>query len=95
MYYNVDILRIIQEDFIMKSTGIVRKIDELGRIVLPKELRRTLGLNDRESVEIYVDQDAIILKKFKSTCVLCGDNEDLLDFKGKSICQKCMDELKK
>ena len=79
----------------MKSTGIVREIDELGRIVLPKELRRTLGLNDRESVEIYVDQDAIILKKFKSTCVLCGDNEDLLDFKGKSICQKCMDELKK
>ena len=79
----------------MKSTGIVRKIDELGRIVLPKELRRTLGLNDRESVELYVDQDAIILKKFKSTCVLCGDNEDLLDFKGKSICQKCMDELKK
>ena len=79
----------------MKSTGIVRKIDELGRIVLPKELRRTLGLNDRESVEIYVDQDAIILKKYKSTCVLCGDNEDLLDFKGKSICQKCMDELKK
>ncbi|MBP0961968.1 MAG: AbrB/MazE/SpoVT family DNA-binding domain-containing protein [Oscillospiraceae bacterium] len=79
----------------MKSTGIVRKIDELGRIVLPKELRRTLGLNDRESVEIYVDQDAIILKKFKSTCVLCGDNEDLLDFKGKSICQKCMNELKK
>ena len=95
MYYNIDILRIIQEDFIMKSTGIVRKIDELGRIVLPKELRRTLGLNDRESVEIYVDQDAIILKKFKSSCVLCGDNEDLLDFKGKSICQKCMDELKK
>ncbi len=95
MHYNIDILRIIQEDFIMKSTGIVRKIDELGRIVLPKELRRTLGLNDRESVEIYVDQDAIILKKFKSTCVLCGDNEDLLDFKGKSICQKCMDELKK
>ena len=79
----------------MKSTGIVRKIDKLGRIVLPKELRRTLGLNDRESVEIYVDQDAIILKKFKSTCVLCGDNEDLLDFKGKSICQKCMNELKK
>lgn len=95
MHYNIDILRIIQEDFVMKSTGIVRKIDELGRIVLPKELRRTLGLNDRESVEIYVDQDAIILKKFKSTCVLCGDNEDLLDFKGKSICQKCMDELKK
>ena len=79
----------------MKSTGIVRKIDELGRIVLPKELRITLSLNDRESVEIYVDQDAIILKKFKSTCVLCGDNEDLLDFKGKSICQKCMNELKK
>ena len=79
----------------MKSTGIVRKIDELGRIVLPKELRRTLGLNDRERVEINVDQDAIILKKFKSTCVLCGDNEDLLDFKGKSICQECMDELKK
>lgn len=79
----------------MKSTGIVRKIDELGRIVLPIELRRTLGIESRDSVEIFVDQDAVILRKFKRNCIFCGDGEDLMEFKGKPICHKCKDEISK
>lgn len=79
----------------MKSTGIVRKIDELGRIVLPIELRRTLNISEKDSLEIYVDQDAVILKKYQSTCIFCANNEDLVDFKGKTICQACMNDIKK
>jgi len=79
----------------MKSTGIVRKIDELGRIVLPIELRRTLGIESKDSVEIFVDQDAVILKKFKRSCVFCGDGEDLIEYKDKPICQNCKNELSK
>ncbi|NLK70912.1 MAG: AbrB/MazE/SpoVT family DNA-binding domain-containing protein [Clostridiales bacterium] len=78
----------------MKSTGIVRKIDELGRIVLPIELRRTLDIAEKDALEIYVDQDSIILKKYKSSCVFCGSNEDLGDFKTKCVCAVCMKELK-
>lgn len=78
----------------MKSTGIVRKIDELGRIVLPIELRRTLDIAEKDALEIYTDQDSIILKKYKSSCVFCGSNEDLGEFKGKCVCAVCMKELK-
>ena len=67
----------------MKSTGIVRRVDELGRIVLPIELRRTLDIAEKDSVEIYVDKDTIILKKFRSACTFCGEGEDVIDFKGK------------
>lgn len=86
---------IYQEETNMKSTGIVRKIDELGRIVLPIELRRTLGISEKDSLEIYVDQDAVILKKYKSSCTFCSSNENLIGYKGKSICQECMNDLKK
>jgi len=79
----------------MKSTGIVRKIDELGRIVLPIELRRTLNISDKDSLEIYVDQESVILKKYQSTCIFCAGNDDLTDFKGKTICQNCLKEIKK
>lgn len=79
----------------MKSTGIVRKIDELGRIVLPIELRRTLNITDKDSLEIYVDQESVILKKYQSTCIFCTGNDDLVDFKGKTICQNCLNEIKK
>ncbi|HBP64863.1 MAG TPA: AbrB family transcriptional regulator, partial [Desulfosporosinus sp.] len=57
----------------MKSTGIVRKVDELGRIVLPMELRRTLGIAEKDAMEIYVDQEKIILKKYEPACVFCGN----------------------
>jgi len=79
----------------MKSTGIVRKIDELGRIVLPIELRRTLDLDTKDSLEIYVDQDAVVLKKFKKSCVFCGEGENLIEFKNKLICPECINILSK
>ncbi|MBR6046265.1 MAG: AbrB/MazE/SpoVT family DNA-binding domain-containing protein [Ruminococcus sp.] len=79
----------------MKSTGIVRKIDELGRIVLPIELRRTFDLNVKDSVEIYTDNDSIILKKFQRSCVFCGNPEFITEFKGRSVCAECLEGLKK
>ncbi len=78
----------------MKSTGIVRKVDELGRIVLPIELRRTLDIAEKDSLEIFVDDNRIILKKYEPTCVFCGSSKDVLTFKGKNICPTCLNELK-
>jgi len=78
----------------MKSTGIVRKVDELGRIVLPIELRRTLDIAEKDSLEIYVDEGRIILKKYEPTCVFCGSSKDVITFKGKNICPLCLSELK-
>ena len=78
----------------MKSTGIVRRVDELGRIVLPIELRRTLDIAQKDALEIYVDEDRIILKKFLPACIFCGDAQDVRDFKGKNICANCLAALK-
>lgn len=77
----------------MKSTGIVRKVDELGRIVLPIELRRTLNIDVKDSLEIYVDGSQIILKKYEPACVFCGNAKDVINFKGKNICRNCLCEL--
>lgn len=79
----------------MKSTGIVRKVDELGRIVLPIELRRTLDINVKDSLEIYVDGSQIILKKYEPACIFCGNAKDVIHFKGKNICKNCIDEIMK
>lgn len=78
----------------MKSTGIVRKVDELGRIVLPIELRRTLDIAEKDSLEIYVDDNRIILKKYEPSCVFCGSSKNVILFKGKNICPVCLNELK-
>ena len=78
----------------MKSIGIVRKVDELGRIVLPIELRRTLDIAERDPLEIYVDGSAIVLKKYRPTCIFCDGSKDIINFKGKNICPKCLKELK-
>ncbi len=78
----------------MKSTGIVRKVDELGRVVLPIELRRTLNIHEKDSLEIYVDGERIILKKYQPACVFCGEADNVNYFKGKNICQVCIDEIK-
>jgi len=77
----------------MKSTGIVRKVDELGRIVLPIELRRTLDIAEKDSLEIYVDEDTIILKKYQPACVFCDNAKDVINYKGKNICPECAKEL--
>ncbi len=79
----------------MKSTGIVRKVDELGRIVLPIELRRTLEIAERDSLEIYVEGSTIILKKYEPACIFCGDAKDVINYKGRNICRTCLEEMKK
>ena len=80
----------------MKSTGIVRKVDELGRVVLPIELRRTLDIAEKDSLEIYTEgTDMIILKKYMPACIFCGDAKDVISYKGKNICKTCLEELKK
>ncbi|MCI9120907.1 MAG: AbrB/MazE/SpoVT family DNA-binding domain-containing protein [Oscillibacter sp.] len=77
----------------MKSTGIVRKVDELGRIVLPIEMRRTLDIAERDALEIYVEGSSVILKKYKPSCIFCDATKDISLFKGKNVCPKCMKEL--
>ncbi|MGG7162238.1 AbrB/MazE/SpoVT family DNA-binding domain-containing protein [Clostridium ihumii] len=77
----------------MKSTGIVRRVDELGRIVIPIELRRTLDIEIKDALEIYVDGDQIILKKYEPACIFCGNARDVENYKGKNICKSCLAEL--
>ena len=77
----------------MKSTGIVRRVDELGRIVLPIELRRTLDIAERDSLEIFVDGASIVLRKYQSSCIFCESVKDVVNFKGKNVCPKCIKEL--
>ena len=78
----------------MKSTGIVRKVDELGRIVLPIEMRRTMDIEEKDALEIYVEGSSVILKKYKPSCIFCDTTKDIVVFKGKNICPKCLKELK-
>lgn len=77
----------------MKSTGIVRKVDELGRIVLPIELRRVMNIQIKDSLEIMTEDDKIILKKYEPCCVFCYAKEDVQEFKGRCVCRKCIQEL--
>lgn len=79
----------------MKSTGIVRKVDELGRIVLPIEMRRTLDIAEKDPLEIYVDGDSIILRRVQSTCIFCDSAKGVVSFKGKNVCADCIEKLKK
>ncbi len=77
----------------MKSTGIVRKVDELGRVVIPIELRRTLSIEQKDSLEIYVDGEKIILRKYEPACVFCGNANGVEHFKGKIVCKSCLEQL--
>ncbi|GIQ67263.1 AbrB/MazE/SpoVT family DNA-binding domain-containing protein [Xylanibacillus composti] len=77
----------------LKSTGIVRKVDELGRVVIPIELRRTLGIGEKDALEIYVDGERIILKKYEPACIFSGNAEELIYFKGKMISKEVVKEL--
>ncbi|MGY5241207.1 AbrB/MazE/SpoVT family DNA-binding domain-containing protein [Clostridium tertium] len=79
----------------MKSLGLVRRVDELGRVVLPVELRRTLNINEKDSLEIFVDGDAIVLRKYEPNCVFCGEGGNIINYKSKNICENCLKELKK
>ena len=79
----------------VKSTGIVRKVDELGRIVIPIELRRTLDIGIKDSLEIYVEDDQIILKKYMPACAFCANASSITVFKGKNVCAECLKDLQK
>ena len=79
---------------IMKATGIERKVDELGRVVLPIELRRHFKIEIKDPLEISVNEDEILLSKYVPRCVFCKSEEDIMEIKGKNICKKCLDELK-
>ena len=77
----------------MKTIGIIRKVDELGRVVLPVEMRRTLGIEERDPLEISLEGESIILRKVQNVCVFCGGDRDLLEHNGKCICIDCRKEI--
>jgi len=77
----------------VKSTGIIRKVDELGRVVIPIELRRVMGIEEKNSIEIFVDSDRIILQKHEQSCVFCGSDDEIRYYKNKLICEDCLEEL--
>lgn len=78
----------------MKSTGVVRRIDDLGRVVLPIELRRTLNLEVRDPVEIFIEGETIVLRKYDVGCLFCGAPRELLSYRGKQICRSCLKRLR-
>lgn len=78
----------------MKSTGIVRGLDKMGRIVLPMEIRKMLHLIDnKSSVEFYTEEDAVILKKYVPACVFCGGADDMIEYNGMKICRECLEKM--
>ena len=79
----------------MKSTGIIRQLDELGRIVLPMEIRKSFDIQKRNPVEIYVENDMIILKKHTQSCTFCDSTENIKEFKTKHICETCLKDISK
>ena len=78
----------------MKSTGIIRKVDELGRVVIPIEIRNQFEIAEKDSIEIYVDGSSIILKKYERSCLFCGNTKKLIQFNDKLICDKCLNKIK-
>ena len=78
----------------MKTTGIIRQLDTLGRIVLPIELRRTIGIGPKDMIEIFVEGSSVILRKYEPDCLFCGGSRDLTPYKDKMMCARCLKELR-
>lgn len=78
----------------MKSTGVVRKVDELGRIVLPISIRQTMDINEKDSLEIFTDENKIILQKYQPSCIFCNNVDDIVFFNGKRVCESCLQKIK-
>ena len=76
-----------------KSIGIVRNLDELGRIVLPMELRNKLGIKEKDPIEIFTKGSSIILQKYEQSCIFCGSSKDLMEYKEKLICEDCIRKI--
>lgn len=79
----------------MKATGIVRRVDELGRVVIPIELRNKFDIKEKDPIEIYVEGSSIILKKYEPNCIFCGSSKNLVDFNDKLVCEKCIEKINK
>mgnify|MGYP003795187595 CR=1 FL=1 len=77
----------------MKSTGIVRQVDPLGRIVIPAEIRKTHGIKPQDDLEIFVDADKIILKKHITSCLFCGSTDNIVSYRGAMFCKGCLDHI--
>ena len=77
----------------MKSTGIIRRMDELGRVVIPIEIRNQFNIAEKDPMEIYVDGSSIVLKKFEPNCIFCGNTKNLLEYHDKLICTKCSEKI--
>lgn len=77
----------------MKATGIIRRVDELGRVVIPIEIRNQFNIVEKDPIEIYVDNSSIVLTKYEPNCVFCGNTENLVDYKGKLVCEDCSRKL--
>ena len=77
----------------MKSTGIIRRVDELGRVVIPIEIRNKFQIAEKDPIEIYVEGSSIILKKFEPNCIFCGSTKDLVEYKDRLVCSKCAENL--
>ena len=77
----------------MKDTGMIRKVDELGRIVIPMELRKVLGIAEKDPIEIYIDGSSVILKKYEPSCIFCNNTKNLTHYKDKLVCNKCVTKL--
>ena len=77
----------------MKSTGIVRRVDELGRVVIPIEIRNQFNISERDPIEIFIDGNAIVLRKFEPNCIFCGSSKRLITYNDKQVCDKCFNKL--
>ena len=77
----------------MKKTGIIRRLDQLGRVVLPIELRRGLNWNEHDRIEIFVEDDRVVLQKYEPNCLFCGGTKDLKEFHGKQVCARCAEKM--
>ena len=78
----------------MKSTGFVKKIDDLGRILIPKEIRSSMELDNKDSLEIFIESDRIILQKYQPSCIFCKNADNVVFFEGRRICAECLSKLK-
>ena len=81
------------EEAKMKSTGIIRKVDELGRVVIPIEIRNKFNISQKDPIEIYTEGSSIILKKFEPNCVFCGNTKNLINYRDKLVCKKCAEKI--
>lgn len=77
----------------MKATGILRRVDEMGRVVIPKELRESLELKSEDPIEIFVENDKIVLQKYEESCLFCDNSDNIIIYMGKRVCNSCLEEM--